>query len=204
MTRSPSRATGPRATGLRVVTSPDRWLAGVPGAAKGCALTIGVFDGVHLGHQHILERVADVARTQRLLPAVVTFDPHPLKVLRPAEAPPLIETLEQRLAGFRRHGIRAALVLTFDAALSRLSAQDFVRGILVEQMRLRAVLVGENFRFGHRQAGDVGLLRGWGARFGFTVEIVEPVGLRGEIVSSTSVRAAIGSGDVARAARLLG
>lgn len=194
--------------GFHACRRPAEWaqtvFASTP--ARRAALTIGIFDGIHLGHQHIFHRVAEAARsaTPALIPGAITFDPHPLRVLRPEQAPPLIATLEQRLAGFQRHGLEAALVLNFDLSLARLSPEDFVRTILVEQLRAACVLVGENFRFGHRQAGDVAKLAGLGRQFGFTVEIVPPVRLDGEVVSSTAIRAAVQQGDVGRAAQLLG
>ncbi|HEX2710702.1 MAG TPA: bifunctional riboflavin kinase/FAD synthetase [Candidatus Acidoferrales bacterium] len=167
-------------------------------------LTVGSFDGVHLGHQKILRGVVERARATARLAAVVTFDPHPLKVLRPEEAPPLIATLSQRLAGLERHGLDAALVLRFDLELSRLSPEEFVRGILVEKLGVRTMLVGENFRFGHRQAGDVHVLAALGQRLGFDVAIAPPVVVRGDVVSSTAIRQAVQKGQVERAARLLG
>jgi riboflavin kinase/FMN adenylyltransferase len=193
---------------LRICRRPSDWAQTVYRAEPPhrAALTIGIFDGIHLGHQHIFRRVAEAARgaTPTLVPAAVTFDPHPLRVLRPEQAPPLIATLEQRLAGFQQHGLAAALVLNFDLGLSRLSPDDFVRTILVEQLRAACVLVGENFRFGHRQAGDVAKLTALGRQFNFTVEIVPPVRLHGEVVSSTAIRTAVQQGDVGRAAQLLG
>lgn len=189
---------------LRVCRTPAEWAQASPGRAA--VLTVGIFDGLHLGHQQILARVVERARlaAPAAVPGAITFDPHPTRVLRPELAPPLIATLEQRLAGFERLGLEAALVLTFDRALSLLSPEGFVRTILVEHLRAGAVLVGENFRFGHNQAGTVQLLQEFGQRFGFVVEVVPPVKLDGEIVSSTAIRQAVRDGDVARAARLLG
>lgn len=193
---------------LRVCHTPSEWAqrvrAGVPGHTA--VLTIGTFDGLHLGHQQILRKVVEVAR-QSAHPTVagaVTFDPHPSRVLRPEHAPPMIATLTQRLEGFERCGLEAVLVLKFDLPLAHLSAEAFVNSILVEQLYTSAVLVGDNFRFGHRQAGDVGMLTERGQRFGFAVEVVPPVKVNGEIVSSTAIRRAIEAGDVARAAALLG
>jgi riboflavin kinase/FMN adenylyltransferase len=136
--------------------------------------------------------------------AAVTFDPHPSKVLRPREAPMLIATLAQRLAGLEELGLDAVLVLRFDLELSRLSPEEFVRDILLEKLSLGAILVGQNFRFGHKQAGDVRLLAELGQRFGFGVNIVPPVVMRREVVSSTAIRQAVQEGQVERAARQLG
>ena len=139
-----------------------------------------------------------------MLPGVVTFDPHPSRLLRPGTAPPLIATLEQRLDGFAALGIEAALVLKFDAELALVTAAEFLRGILVEKLGMGAILVGPHFRFGHRQVGDVRVLEDGANRFGYTVELMPPVRLGGEIVSSTAIRSAVVEGRVAEAARLLG
>jgi riboflavin kinase/FMN adenylyltransferase len=127
-----------------------------------------------------------------------------MKVLRPGTAPHLIVPMEQRLFGLEQMGLDAALVLTFDLDLSRLSAEEFVRKILVEKLNARLILVGGNFRFGHKQAGDVKLLIDLGARLGFDVDVISPVVMRREIVSSTGIRDAVSSGETTRAARRLG
>jgi riboflavin kinase/FMN adenylyltransferase len=189
---------------LEVVHSPGEWAERFGTRRLQTALTVGNFDGLHLGHRKILRGVVEQARASNALAGAVTFDPHPLEILRPADAPPLITTLAQRLTGLEQMGLDAALVLRFDAELSRLSAEEFARAILVEQLRLGVILVGENFRFGHHQAGDVKLLGKLGHRFGFAVEIVPPVVVRGEVVSSTTIRQAVCQGRVGHAARLLG
>jgi len=189
---------------LAVVHSSTDWVARLGGGGVKTTLTVGNFDGIHLGHQSILRGVVERAQATGTLAAAVTFDPHPLKILRPAEAPPLISTLAQRLAGFEELGLTAALVLQFDPELSRLTPQEFVQRILVEQLRVGSILVGENFRFGHQQAGNVKLLAELGRRFGFAVEIVPPVVVRGRVVSSTAIRRQVSEGRVSLAARLLG
>jgi riboflavin kinase/FMN adenylyltransferase len=172
--------------------------------ARQAVLSVGNFDGMHLGHQKILRSVVERARQTRSLAAVVTFEPHPLKVLRPGHAPPLVETLPQKLANFESVGLDAALVLRFDQALAQLSPEEFAGGILWDQLHANTILVGQNFRFGHRQAGDVSLLQEIGGRLGFAVEIVPPVNIDGQVVSSSAVRRTVAEGDVTRAARLLG
>jgi len=127
-----------------------------------------------------------------------------MRVLLPDRAPFLIQTVAQRLAGFERMGLDAALVLPFDHALSLVSAEEFIERILVDGLRAGAILVGANFRFGHRGAGDVRLLGEYGKRFGFIVQIIPPVEIAGKIVSSTAIRTAVASGDVAGAIPLLG
>jgi len=189
---------------FKVLRSTDDW-EGLYGPAKlGSVVSIGNFDGLHLGHQKILRGVAERAPAWGALAAAVTFEPHPLKVLRPEQAPPLLQTLEQKVAGFIELGLDAALVLNFNSALAALSPEEFVRRTLAGPLRANLVLVGHSFRFGKNQAGNAERLRDLGEKFGFAVEIVEPVIVDGEVVSSSVVRSAIADGRVARAARLLG
>jgi riboflavin kinase / FMN adenylyltransferase len=188
---------------LAVLHSPEQWTLRF-GAAAQTVLSVGNFDGLHLGHQKILRLVLARARATSHVAAVVTFDPHPLRVLRPENAPRLIETLEQRLAGLEQIGMDAALVLRFDRALSLLSPEEFLQRILVDRLRLAGILVGANFRFGHRGAGDVRLLAQFGKQHNFEVEIVPPVEIEGTVVSSTAARNAIVAGQVKQAAQLLG
>ena len=171
---------------------------------RGSVLTIGNFDGIHLGHQTILRAVVERARKTNAVATALTFDPPPLKVLRPESAPPRLSTNAQRMEWFSVVGLEAAVVLPFTMALAKLSPQEFVEMILVRDLHVRSVLVGENFRFGHKQAGDVHLLRELGRKHGFEVIIVPPVVDYGEVVSSTIVRGKISAGDVTRAGRLLG
>jgi riboflavin kinase/FMN adenylyltransferase len=174
------------------------------GDARHTAVSVGTFDGLHVGHQKILQSVRECARANGHRAAVITFDPHPMRVLHPDRAPLMIQTLSQRLAGFEQIGLDAALVLRFDQALSLVSPEEFIERILVGGMRAGAILVGANFRFGHRGAGDVRLLSEFGKRDEFDVEIVPPVEVDGQIVSSTAIRGAVASGNVAGAIPLLG
>src|SRR5579863_1103070 len=189
---------------LAIVHSPEQWIAYFGENRKGAVMTIGNFDGVHLGHQTILRSVRERARRADLTGAVLTFYPHPSRVLRPEHAPALLETLPQRLAAIDSVGIDAALVIRFDEELAKLSPEDFVERFLVDAMRAKAVLIGGNFRFGHRQAGDAKLLGELGRRWGFDVETVPPVVKDGVVVSSTAIRNAVRDGDVEEARRLLG
>ncbi|HEY0704225.1 MAG TPA: bifunctional riboflavin kinase/FAD synthetase [Candidatus Acidoferrales bacterium] len=175
---------------------------GNPGAPT--AMTVGNFDGVHTGHRKILEDVAQRAHQSHWMPAVLTFDPHPSKVLRPEAAPLQIETLAQRLEGFSRFGIEAALVLPFTAELAQVKAREFVETILVATMGAKAVLVGENFRFGHKQEGDVRTLEHLGEKFGFEVDVIAPVGDGNTVVSSSAIRAAVREGRMEDAWHMLG
>jgi phosphoribosyl 1,2-cyclic phosphate phosphodiesterase len=184
-------------------TSAEAWASRFANCGHTSVLAIGSFDGIHLGHQAILRSVAARARALGAVPTALTFDPSPRKVLRPETASPQISTIAQRMAGFRALGLEAAVVLPFTLELSRLAPDEFVEQILL-RMRIKALFVGENFRFGHKQAGDVHLLRKLGAENGFEVVVLPPVICRGEVVSSTLIRKEISGGDVTRAARLLG
>lgn len=194
---------------LRVAHSPVEWddLARELSEASGrrrAVVSVGNFDGLHIGHQKILRAVVERARREKAVAAAITFDPHPLKVLRPDVAPQLLMTMAQRLAGFEQMGLDAALIMRFDAALAQLPAEDFVRRVLVETVHAGAILVGANFRFGHKQAGDVALLEQLGKREGFAVEIIPAAMVDGKPVSSTAIRRAIVEGRVEEAATLLG
>jgi len=189
---------------LAIVNSAAEWVERLGESRKPTVVTIGNFDGIHLGHQKILNGVLERARATDLMAAVLTFYPHPSRVLRPETAPALLATLKQRLSGFEAAGTDAALVMRFDVELAKVSAEDFVRKYLVEILRARAVMVGGNFKFGHRQAGDVKLLEDLGLRWNFEVHVVPPVVADGVVVSSSAVREALGEGRVEDAARLLG
>src|SRR5258705_7600403 len=188
---------------LTVLHSPEKWTARF-GAGTRTVLSVGNFDGLHLGHQKILRMVLVRARATGHTAAAITFDPHPMKLLRPDNAPRMIETLSQRLAGLDQLGLDAALVLRFDRALSLLSPEDFLQRILIERLHVAAMLVGANFCFGHRGAGDVRLLAQFGKDHGFEVETVSPVEVGGIVVSSTAIRNAIAEGRVDKAVPLLG
>jgi len=189
---------------LAIANSAAEWVERLAELRKPTIVTIGNFDGIHLGHQKILNGVLERARATDLMAAVLTFYPHPSRVLRPETAPALLATLKQRLSGFEAAGMDAALVMRFDAELAKVSAEDFVRHYLVDILRARAVMVGGNFKFGHRQAGDVKLLEDLGLLWNFEVHVVPPVVADGVVVSSSAVREALGEGRAEDAARLLG
>ena len=193
-----------RAPRFSTFTSAEAWASRFAKFDLTSVLAIGSFDGVHLGHQAVLGATAERARALSAVPTVLTFDPSPRKVLRPEAAPPQLSTAAQRLGVFSALGLEAAVVLPFTLELSRLTPAEFVLQILVRNLRIKAIFVGENFRFGHKQAGDVKLLRELGAQHGFEVVILSPVFYRGEVVSSTLIRKEVAEGDVSRAARLLG
>jgi riboflavin kinase/FMN adenylyltransferase len=189
---------------LAIVNSGREWVERFGEARKPTVVTIGNFDGIHLGHQKILSGVLERTRAANVMGTVLTFYPHPSRVLRPETAPALLLTLEQRLERFEKAGLDATLVLQFDAELAKVSAEDFVKKYLVEILRAQEVMVGGNFRFGNRQAGDVKLLEDLGRRWNFDVKVVSPVVLSGVVVSSSAVREALQGGHVEEAARLLG
>lgn len=167
------------------------------------AVAIGNFDGVHLGHRELLRRAMAHARAEGLTPTVLTFDPHPAKVVAPARAPKLLTTLEQRLEILADLGIERVLVLPFTPEVSHWTPRDFVDHALAAKLNAKVVVVGEDFRFGHKAAGDVAALRDLGAHYGFTVDAVPPVAWRRMPVSSTEIRRRITEGEVGRAARKL-
>ena len=190
--------------GMSAFYSAADWAARYRASGRGSVIAIGTFDGIHLGHQRLLEFTIAKAKEKGAVAAALTFEPPPLKVLRPDVAPPRISTNQQRMDWFGAVGMEATVVLPFTKELAALEPEDFVSQILVRRLDVRAVVVGENFRFGHKHAGDVRLLRQLGVKHGFEVVVHEPVTLKGEVVSSTRIRKLVVEGDVRHAARLLG
>src|SRR5271169_2439577 len=189
---------------LELFSTPLAWSIRYGASNCGSTLAIGNFDGIHLGHQAILQAAVARAREINAIATALTFDPLPQKVLRPESAPLRVSTTEQRLNCFAAMGIDAAVVLPFTHELAKLTPQEFVDQILVRDLHVRAVFVGENFRFGHKQAGNARMLLLLGAERGFDVVIIPHVVYKNEVVSSTIIRREIADGDVAHAARLLG
>ena len=184
----------------------QRWygLEEVPAEWGRSVVTIGEFDGVHLGHQRIIARAVEVARERGLPVVVITFDPHPDEVIRPGTHPPLLTTARRRAELLVGSGSDAVLVLPFTLAFSRLSPDEFVQTVLSDRLHAAAVVVGENFRFGHKAAGDVTLLSALGEKLEFDTEGV-PLVVKGHgVISSTEIRERLETGDVAGAAVLLG
>jgi riboflavin kinase/FMN adenylyltransferase len=167
------------------------------------AVTIGNFDGVHAGHRLLLDEVVRVAREEGVQPAVLTFDPHPASIVGPARTMRLLSTQAQRCSIMAREGIEYVLILSFTPELSHWTPEKFVERVLVHALHARVVVVGANFRFGHKQAGDTKVLARLGEQFGFETRVVDPVKRKGRIVSSSEVRRAIEAGKVSLAARLL-
>ena len=163
-----------------------------------------MFDGIHLGHQHVVRQALLDARAMGANSVVASFDPHPLTVVRPEKAPRLIQSLTGRLDQIRRLGADAALVLRFDAVFSQRTGEEFVRSLAGGFGRLRRFTVGQGFHFGHGRSGNVALLRGLGRELGFTVNAMAPIHIGAEVVSSTRVRAALREGRLGHVAELLG
>jgi len=168
-----------------------------------CALSIGNFDGVHAGHRRILRRVVEIAREHGWKPSAMTFDPHPAVIVAPERAPRLVTTPEQRAWLMHEEGIEQVLILPFTPELSRLSPETFARQVLRQALDVRAVVVGDNFRFGYQHAGNVRVLEQLGRELGFHTETVPAVKARGRVVSSSEIRRLIQSGAVSLACRLL-
>lgn len=173
-------------------------------AVRPSAVTIGFFDGVHRGHQAIIDRVSRHARAGDLRPVVVTFDRHPTEVVRPDATPRYLQSLDRRVERLAARDVDLVLVVPFTPEFSELAPEAFVETVLAGALQARHVVVGANFRFGHRAAGDVARLTELGVRHGFAAEAAPLVELDGTPVSSTEIREAVGRGDVAWACRALG
>ncbi len=182
-----------------------RSVAEVDAALGPTVVTIGNFDGVHRGHQALLARARGRAEQRQLPLVVVTFDPHPMAVIRPSAAPEPLADLDVRIALLGQAGADVVLVLAFTAELAATSAEDFAESVVFGTLRAAVVAVGENFRFGHRAQGDVALLRKLAEQHRAEVDLCPLQGPEGgDTWSSSSIRAALGEGDVARAAEALG
>ena len=173
-------------------------------AGQRSIVTIGSFDGVHLAHQELLRRVRERARNERASSVAITFDPHPLFILAPSRAPRLLTPLPMKLELLAQSDIDKLLILPFTEELSRWSPEQFVEQILVKALRASGVVVGENFRFGHKQAGTPQLLEELGRRWNFSTEMFPSIRVRGLTVSSSQIRAALEGGNISIANRLLG
>jgi riboflavin kinase/FMN adenylyltransferase len=196
----------PRRDGPRREPEVQRWhgLHDVPANWGRSVVTIGVFDGVHRGHRRIVARAAEIGADFGLPLVVVTFDPHPDEVVRPGSHPPLLCTPRYRAELLGRLGAAAVLVLPFTYDFSQLPAEEFVRSVLVDGLHAAAVVIGENFRFGHKAAGNVALLAELGEKYDFAAEGVELLADHGITVSSSWIRDLLSAGEVAAAAADLG
>jgi riboflavin kinase/FMN adenylyltransferase len=177
-------------------TCPLRWTHPV--------LALGNFDGLHRGHRKILERLQRVAAERGATPVVMTFDPHPPRVVRPDKAPALLMTKAQKLEGLEQAGVQGAAIVRFTPELSQWDPETFVRTVLVEWLHVSEVWVGANFLFGRDRSGNFSLLRSLGARYGFKAEKIDPVRYKDFVVSSTRVRRLVSEARVDEASALLG
>jgi len=167
-------------------------------------LAIGVFDGVHRGHQAVISTSADHAAASNGTPVVVTFDPHPEKVLRPQAAPHLLSATEHKIALIRALGVEHLLIITFDKQFAATEPEDFVQKLVIQSKPLQEICVGHEWSFGKNRRGNLDLLKKLGAKFSFDVVGIPPVKINGAVVSSTAIREAIEKGDLAKAAEMLG
>ncbi|MGZ8487128.1 MAG: bifunctional riboflavin kinase/FAD synthetase [Candidatus Binatia bacterium] len=166
-------------------------------AFEGSSVTLGNFDGIHLGHQELIKNTVDDARRLGVCSAVLTFEPHPLRVLAPDRAPKMLLTHKDKMQLLQALGVDCVVIQQFDRAFAAIPAQEFVRKYLRERLHARKVWVGKDLRFGKGRGGDIENLRAWGAQLEYAVGIVEPVMVAGERVSSSRIRELIGAGAVA-------
>ena len=177
----------------------------LPPTVAGTVVTVGTFDGVHRGHHDVLGRLVARARASGMPSLLVTFEPHPLEVVNPSAAPPLLTSHDEKLEILATCGLDYVAVVPFTPALASYGAEEFVERILRARFRMRELLIGYDHGFGKARAGDASVLRDLGARDGFYVEVVEPVALPdGRAISSTAIRRAVAGGDLERAAAGLG
>ncbi|MGI8494305.1 MAG: bifunctional riboflavin kinase/FAD synthetase, partial [Pyrinomonadaceae bacterium] len=167
-------------------------------------LTLGVFDGLHLGHQKIMETVVSRARETHAVPTAITFDPHPRAVLHPESAPPLLQTLDQRLAAFEFLGIEQAIIIRFNKEFAAQDAEIFIREIIHERLQAREVYLGKGFEFGRNRGGNIALLKKMSGELGFCADEVPEIRVRGHRISSSKIRELLKEGKVNRARRYLG
>jgi riboflavin kinase/FMN adenylyltransferase len=174
------------------------------GPLKNPVLTIGNFDGVHRGHLALFEKVKQRAKFIGGRSAVMTFEPHPIKVMMPDNGPPLITPTQQKLKLIDNAGIEVILCVPFTKQFAEISAEDFVRKILIEKIGIRELVVGYDYTFGHNREGNIRLLQKMGQELGFAVHVTEPVRMNDQLVSSTSIRKLVQEGDLSRAKEFLG
>jgi riboflavin kinase/FMN adenylyltransferase len=172
--------------------------------AKGTVVTIGNFDGVHLGHREIFRRVVVVARARQALATVITFEPHPLRLLAPDKAPPRINTPKEKVRLLRASCLELLVILPFTRKLATLTAATFVERILVEKLGVRHLVIGYDYAFGRNREGDASFLAAAARRHGFTLEVLEPLRSGAEVYSSTRIRQTLQRGDVAGVVGVLG
>jgi len=167
-------------------------------------LTLGVFDGLHLGHQQIMQTVVSRSKAVNAVPTAITFDPHPRSVLYPENAPPLLQTLDQRLANFEVLGIEQTIVIRFDKGFANRDAEVFLRDIVHERLQAKEVYLGKGFAFGRNRGGNIELLRRISQELGFFADEVPEITLRGQRISSSKIRELLKDGKINLVRRMLG
>src|SRR5712671_590570 len=172
--------------------------------ARPTVLTLGVFDGLHLGHQLIMKTIVERARATDAVPTVITFDPHPRALLHPESAPPLLQTFDQKIEALGVLGIEQTIVIRFDQNFAQIRAEDFLRAVIADRLHAKEVYLGCGFAFGHGREGNIDLLRRVSQGLGFFADEVPEVRLRGRRVSSSRIRALLQEGRVNLARRMLG
>jgi riboflavin kinase/FMN adenylyltransferase len=172
--------------------------------ARPTVVTLGVFDGLHLGHQLVMRTVVERAHALGAVPTVITFDPHPRAVLHPESAPPLLQTFDQKIEAFGVLGIEQTIVVRFTRRFAEVRAPEFLRDVLQERLHAREVYLGRGFAFGHKREGNIGLLREVSRELGFHADEVPEVRLRGQRISSSRIRELLSEGRVNLARRMLG
>lgn len=172
--------------------------------ARPTVLTLGVFDGLHLGHQLVMRTVVERARAVNAVPTVITFDPHPRAVLHPESAPPLLQTFDQKIEAFGVLGIEQVIVIRFNQAFAQIEAEDFLRDVAGERLQAREVYLGRGFAFGRERRGNIELLKEISGQLGFHAAEVAEVRLRGQRISSSRIRKMLAEGCVNLARRMLG
>jgi riboflavin kinase/FMN adenylyltransferase len=172
--------------------------------ARPTVLTLGVFDGLHLGHQLIMRTVVERARERGAVPTVITFDPHPRAVLHPESAPPLLQTFDQKIEAFGVLGVEQAIVVRFTEAFAQIEAEDFLRDVVRDRLQAVEVYLGRGFAFGRNRQGNIELLKKESERLGFRAEEVPEVRLRGQRISSSRIRELLAQGRINLARRMLG
>ena len=175
-----------------------------PDISRPTVVTLGVFDGLHIGHQLIMKTVVDRAGAAGAVPTVITFEPHPRAVLHPESAPPLLQTFDQKIEALGVLGIEQTIVIHFDKAFSQVRAEEFLREVIVDRLQAKEVYLGRGFAFGHNREGHIDLLRKVSSQLGFIADEVPEVQIHGERVSSSRIRELILEGQINSARRMLG
>lgn len=181
-----------------------RGLHNLPADGSSCVATIGNFDGVHLGHQAVIGQLAETAADMGLPTTLITFEPQPLEYFRPQQTPARLTRLREKLQALRRFSVDRVLCLPFNRKLAQMPAKDFIQAVLVDGLKVRYLVVGDDFRFGKDRHGDFAMLQQAGKQFGFQVVNMHTFAIDEQRVSSSRIRDALSAGDLAEAERLLG